>query len=136
MSARGNAAIKIAAELLDLPFSPFEDDWPKSMPKRVLRRFEEQGNQLRELAWRVRYMGNCLAELDRECARKDARIAELEACLRERDGGDHDPHCRIWMSGWQKKADRFCTCGHIEARALLEQKPLEPSTPEPPASGG
>lgn len=62
-------------------------------------------------------------EADAELARKDERIAALEACLRERDGGDHDPHCRIWTSGWQKKADKFCTCGHIEARALLERKP-------------
>lgn len=62
-------------------------------------------------------------EADAELARKDERIAALEACLRERDGGDHDPHCRIWTSGWQKKADKFCTCGHVEARALLEKKP-------------
>ena len=105
MSGRGNAAIKTAAELLKLPFSPFEDDWPKSMPKRLLRRFEEQGDRLRDIAARVRYMGNCLAELDRECARKDERIAALE--------------------------DALATCADISsqpgvvriARALLEQKP-------------
>lgn len=86
MGARGNAAIKIAAELLDLPFSPFGDDWPKSTPRNLLRRFEEQGDRLREIAWRVRYIGNCLAELDRDAARKNAEIAALRARVARLEG--------------------------------------------------
>lgn len=79
MSAKENAAIKIAAELLRLPLSDIAEDWPTSMPKIALRRIAAQEERLKDVAVRVRYIGSCLSDLDRECEALRRRVAELEA---------------------------------------------------------
>ncbi len=83
MSAKANACIHIAADLLRAVLSDIPEDWPRSMPRVALRAIAKQEDVLKDCAYRVRYAGNCLRELDRECAALRARVEKLEAALRE-----------------------------------------------------
>ena len=96
MSARANACIHIAADLLRAVLSDIPEDWPKSMPRAALRAIEAQENILKDCAYRVRYAGECLRELDQECETLRAENERLRELLKEAD---------------------------IARRALLEEKP-------------
>ena len=50
----------------------------------------------------------------------EKRIADLEALLRERDGGIHDNDCKIWR--YIQTPPFHCTCGHDAVVAALKGK--------------
>ena len=79
MSARSNALVHVAADLLRLSLSDIAEDWPRCMPKVALREIAKQENRLKDCAIRVRYAADCLRELDQTCAAKDATIAAKDA---------------------------------------------------------
>jgi hypothetical protein len=100
MSARASACIYIAADVLRAVLSDIPEDWPRSMPRVALRAIEAQEDVLKDCAYRVRYVGECLRELDRECAALRARVEALEAGLRAIEDRESN-----WAQGVDENVD-------------------------------
>ena len=84
MSARANACIHSAADLLRAVLSDIPEDWPKSMPRVALRAIAKQEHVLKYCAYRVRYADKCLRELDQECEALRAENERLRALLEQK----------------------------------------------------
>jgi len=124
MSARANACIHIAADLLRAVLSDIPEDWPKSMPRAALRAIEAQENILKDCAYRVRYAGECLRELDQECEALRARVKALEAFvqdLADESCLDRGSHRNQEVCG-ETNLRLIDYCGPCRARALLEKE--------------